>query len=172
MEKGTFYWPPRGWKQLGNISRPEGQAIAKDIKTARIYGLSYTIRTDRIFDGRQDVNRYGVSLDAWEYSILNESKEYPVLSFDLTDRLDLLKPREHYISGIKVLARPIRDDRMTARRAMTAAVFLIRQIELGLVPDVDRVLSIYRLRDDVETPFKMTPFSVAKAPALTKSWKS
>lgn len=171
MEKGIFYWPPRGWKQLGNISRPEGQAIAKDIKTARIYGLSYTIRTDRIFDGRQDVNHYAVSLDAWEYSILNESTEYPVLSFDLSDRLDLLKPREHYVSGIKVLARPVKGDRTIARRAMTAAVFLIRQIELGLVPDVERVLSIYRLRDDVQTPFKMTPFSVPKRDPLSKSWK-
>lgn len=172
-ETGGFFWPPRGWKQLGNISKPEGQALAKDIRTARIHGLSYRIGTAAVHDGAQTVHRYAMTIEAWEYSILNESYEYPILSFDLMDRLDLLTPREHYVTDIKVMARPVQASRLASRRAVTAAIFLIRQIELGIVPDVERVLGIYRLREEDEPAlFRMTPFRSVQAEPLSKSWKS
>lgn len=145
METGTFCWPPRGWKQLGNISKPLGQSLVKDIKSARIFGLSYHITSESIFDRHVRLNRYHVSIDGWEYSILNESTEYPVLSFTLADRTDLLKPREQFISDIRVGARTVPGGMASARRAVTAAIFLIRQIELGQVPDAQRVLRMYHL---------------------------
>ncbi len=174
LQTSHFIWPPRGWKQLGEISRSHGQSMIKDIQTARIHGVSYTIKSDLIYQAQQSVRHYTLTIDAWEYSILNESKEYSVLSFDVSDRVDLLKPREQSISDIRIFARPLREGRQNIRRALTAAVFLIRQIDLGQVPDVDRVLSLYHLKENIQSPFLkgvgMTP-RTAPAEALMKSWK-
>ena|SRR5688572_8473197 len=173
IEKALAFWPPRGWKQLGGITEFSGQAIAKDIRTARIFGLSYNISSEVLYKGKNPLNRYTISIEGWEYSILNESNEYPVLSFNVLDRNDLLRPKDQFVSDIKVMSRPVTGSQ-ASRRAVTAGLFLIKQIMAGQVPDAERVLRIYRLFPNSSGGRAHKPLSVtrlAKADALSKSWK-
>ncbi|MBN8520614.1 MAG: hypothetical protein J0L77_01780 [Alphaproteobacteria bacterium] len=175
ISSGEFYWPPRGWKHLGVLASPKGQAMAKDIETARIYGLNYRIHRDAVFESRQSLSHYHISLDAWEYSILNESREYPVLSFDILDRVDLLKPAEACLTDIKILARPLDQPHQHAHRVLNAAMIMIRQIDRGIVPDVDRILAIHRLVNHAGKKMKTRqidmPHIVTTHKTLTKSWQ-
>jgi hypothetical protein len=84
-------------------------------------------------------------IDGWEYSILNESTEYPVLSFSLLDKFDAGLPRECFITDLRCYDTPIPHTRRSANRAVSAALFMLRQIASGQVPDVNRLLRIYRL---------------------------
>ena len=43
FESTNILWPPVGWNQFGAIQASTGQAVAKDIAKARIYGLHYRI---------------------------------------------------------------------------------------------------------------------------------
>ncbi len=144
---GTFTatWPPAGWPQFGAITAPSGQSVAKDIARARIFGLQYSIESVSLFKNNEKFFRHDINIQGWEYSILNESIEYPVLSFSLLDRFDLSLPRECFLTDIRTYASHIPHTRRSANRALSAALFLIKQIEKGAVPDINRVLRIYKI---------------------------
>ena len=145
LKSSSFVWPPRGWRQFEAVTQSNGQAVTKDIQTARIFGLSYAIECEPIYHLESRFHQHSVHIEGWEYSIQNESSEYPVLSFQFSDRYDLKKPKEFYIDDIKALAKPIRKEARSARRCIMAGLFFIKQIQAGQVPDVDRVLHMYRL---------------------------
>jgi hypothetical protein len=145
IEQGTVIWPPRGWKQLGCITNSNGQALAKDIRTAKIFGLSFRIESEPIYQLESRFFRHKIQIDGWQYSILNESSEYPVLSFTLMDRYDIRQPKESFVTDIRVMAAPVDNRAVVVRRVMMAAQLLIKQIQVGQVPDHERVLSIYHL---------------------------
>lgn len=138
-------WPPVGWPQLALIQSPTGQSLVKDIDKARIYGLQYRVESVPLLKDETRFFRHDIRISGWEYSILNESNEYPVLSFGLIDRFDSLLPREGYIADIRAYDTHIPHTRGSAGRAVSAGLFLIRQITEGTVPDVNRVLRAYRL---------------------------
>ena len=145
LESLNIVWPPTGWGQFTNVKSSSGQAVAKDISRARIFGLQYRIDSMPLFKEDRKLFRHDIHIDGWEYSILNESTEYPVLSFSLLDRFDLTLPRECFVTGIKTYSSHIPHTRRSASRAVSAALFLIRQITGGNVPDINRVLRIYKL---------------------------
>ena len=145
FEDLNIVWPPVGWTQFAAVKSSSGQSVAKDIARARIFGLQYRIDSMPLFRDNKKLFRHDVHIDGWEYSILNESTEYPVLSFSLLDRFDLLLPRECFVTGIKTYAAHIPHTRRSASRAVSAALFFIRQISSGSVPDINRALRIYKL---------------------------
>lgn len=145
IEQGTVIWPPRGWKQLGCITHSCGQALAKDIRTAKIFGLSFQIESEPIYQLEQRFFRHKITIEGWQYSILNESSEYPVLSFVITDRYDVRQPKESLVSDIRIMAKPVENRAVVVRRVIMAAQLLVKQIQIGQVPDYERVLSIYHL---------------------------
>ena len=145
FESTHIVWPPAGWGQFASIQSSSGQSVAKDLGTARIFGLQYSIDSMPLFKNDTKLFRHDVRIDGWEYSILNESTEYPVLSFSLLDRFDMGLPRECFITDIRTYASQIPHTRRSAARAVSAALFLIKQIGRGQVPDVNRVLRIYKL---------------------------
>jgi hypothetical protein len=145
IEKGSVIWPPRGWKQLACIKQSAGQALAKDIRTAKIFGLSFQIESEPLYQLEARFFRHKIFIDGWQYSILNESSEYPVLSFIVTDRYDIRQPREAFVSDIRIMAKPMENRPVVVQRTMMAAQLLIKQIQMGQVPDYERILSIYHL---------------------------
>ncbi len=145
FENTHIVWPPAGWSQFASVQSSSGQSVAKDISTARIFGLQYRIESMPLFKNDTKLFRHDIRIDGWEYSILNESTEYPVLSFSLLDKFDMSLPRECFITDIQTYATAIPHTRRSASRAVSAALFLIKQINRGQVPDVGRVLRIYKL---------------------------
>ena len=145
FESINILWPPSGWSQFAAVTASSGQAVAKDIGKARIFGLQYFIESMPLFKNDTKIFRHDISIHGWEYSILNESTEYPVLSFSLMDRFDLSLPRECFVTDIRSYDSAIPHTRRSANRAVSAALFFIRQIASGGVPDINRALRIYKL---------------------------
>ncbi len=145
-------WPPRGWQQLGSITQLYGQALAKDIRTAKIFGLGFNIDSEPLYQMEARFHRHKIQIDGWQYSILNESSEYPILSLTITDRHDVRKPRESFVSDIRIMGKPMEARPVLVRRAVMAAQLLIKQIQMGQVPDHERVLSIYHLHPKRSAP--------------------
>lgn len=141
----AIVWPPIGWPQLSQVTSSSGRAVAKDIPKARIFGLHYNIESVPVFKMDTKLMRHDISIEGWEYSILNESIEYPVLSFSLYDRFDMKVAKECFVTDIRSYATPMPHTQRSVNRAMSAAMFFIRQIDNGVVPYVDRVLRTYRL---------------------------
>jgi hypothetical protein len=166
---------PKGWNQFSGLRVPSaGQAIAKDISRARIFGLQYRIEGMPIFKNDMRLLRYDFHIEGWEYSILNESTEYPVLSFSLMDRFDPALPRESFITDIRSYASVLPRTRYSAMRAIGAAMFFIRHINEGKVPDVNRALRSYKLHpnqaylyrhDELPEPDVTTAFNESRAGA-------
>jgi hypothetical protein len=138
-------WPPKGWNQFATVPASSGQAVAKDIAKAKIYGLQYSIESVPLFKMDTKLFRHDVCITGWDYSILNESSEYPVLSFSLLDRFDLSLEKECFVTDIRSYSALIPHTRRSANRAVSAAIFMINQIVEGNVPDVNRVLRIYKM---------------------------
>ncbi len=145
FESINILWPPVGWRQFSCIESSEGQALAKDVAKARIYGLQYEIDSHPLFKNDTKLFRHDIRIKGWEYSILNESTEYPVLSFSLLDRFDMNLPRECFVTDIRAYDTPVAHTRLSANRAVSASLFYIRQIMAGNVPDANRVLLSYKL---------------------------
>lgn len=154
FETMNLLWPPAGWDQFGSIRYSSGQALAKDIGRARIFGLQYRIDSVPLFKNDTKLFRHDVVIDGWEYSILNESTEYPVLSFSLLERFDLNLPKECFIADIRSYDSHVPHTRRSANRAVSAALFLMKQIENGGVPDVNRVLRIFKIHPNQSFLYK------------------
>ena len=163
IEKGSIPWPPHGWKQLACIRQSAGQALAKDIRTAKIFGLSFRIESEPLYQLEARFYRHRLFIDGWQYSILNESSEYPVMSFTLTDRHDIRQPRESFIADIRVMGKPHDVRPVIVQRVMMTAQLLIKQIQVGQVPDYERILSIYHLHPKRTLGGRGTNFNGAAA---------
>lgn len=162
-------WPPQGWDQLEHIKNSNGQSLSKDPASAMVTGLSYNIEPIPVYQKNRAANAdptfvYAVQIDGWEYNIHNESREYPVLSFMLQARTDPSCPKESYLSNIKTQARPLHLTSRSARRAMIAALFIMKQINSGQVPDAERILRLYKIH-----PTQRSLYEIDNRPAKVRS---
>lgn len=139
-------WPPRGWKQLEEIPEMSGQALTKNVQTAQIYGLEYTIESEPLYHLAPHFFRHKIQFNGWHYSILNESSEYPVLSYTLTDRYDIRKPREVFIADIRVLSCPVESRAAHIQNLLTVTTAMAADIQAGKVPDFERLFAVYDLQ--------------------------
>lgn len=139
-------WPPRGWKPLDVITDYKGQTLSKDPRTAKVTGISFLIEPTALqARDRHNVYAYKINIAGWEYNIQNESREFPILSFTIRDRIDHYLPKEYYIKDIKSKSRPIQVTERSALRAVSAAVFIIKQIMTDSIVDTNRVLRLYKI---------------------------
>ena len=139
-------WPPRGWQQLGLIKKLQGQAILKDPIHATITGLTFKIDPVPVSSKNNQRNHvYCISIKGWSYSILNESREFDVMSFHLAERLTKGLSKGNFIANIKTKSRSMIRTNRSVERSYMAALFLMKQIEQGIVPDYDRVLRLYKI---------------------------
>lgn len=119
--------------------------MMKDANSARVRGLSFKITSDPLFVMGQSYHVHRLCIDAWEYTIQNDSMEFPVLSMRIADRFDANIPEEFFVSDIKALSCPVDLTEKSVRRSLQLARFLVRQIQKGFVPDTDKSLRMYRL---------------------------
>lgn len=139
-------WPPRGWEQLRTIQQTTAQAITKDPASARVAGLTYDVETLPVYQkNNKRAFVYAIQIDGWEYTINNESREFPILSFMLQERPDKSMSKHFHMSDIKTKSRPIGLTERSAHRSLMAALFMMKQIVCGQVPDADRVLRLYKI---------------------------
>ncbi len=139
-------WPPCGWEQLGTIKETSAQAIVKEPASARVAGLTYNIEPLPVYQkNNKRIFVYSLQIDAWEYTIQNESREYPILSFMFQEKPEKDVPQNFYISDIKTKSRPVIVTERSAHRAMMAALFMMKQISVSQVPDAERILRLYKI---------------------------
>lgn len=139
-------WPPRGWEQLRHIEYTTGQSVTKDPALALVTGLSYNIEPIPFFKGKKvKTIVYSIDIGGWEYTIHNDSREYPILSFLLQERPDRSAPKDFYISSLKSMSQTIRITERSVHRGLMAANFLIKQINGGKVPDTEKILRLYKI---------------------------
>jgi hypothetical protein len=88
---------------------------------------------------------YVTDIKGWDYNIYNESREYHVLSFTFEDRYNADDPKHYYMSDIKSRGHSVSLTERSAHRAYMAAMFMMKQIGSGQVPDVERILKLYKI---------------------------
>ena len=139
-------WPPKGWKQFKDIDRSHGQAISKDPASAIVTGMSYIVEPLPVYQ-KNDLRSfvYAIHIEGWDYNIYNESCEYPILSFICKERPEDSASKHYYISDIKSRARSVRITQRSAHRSFMAALFMMKQINSGQVPDAERILRLYKI---------------------------
>ena len=142
-------WPPSGWEQFKEIEYSSRQAIVKDPATARVVGLSYAVEFLPLYH-RNDVRElvYAIQIDGWEYTIRNESREYPILSFVLRGKSKHVPDRCEQIADIRVKSCQWPCSRRLADRVVRASLFFMKQINGSSVPDVEKVLKLYKIHPD------------------------
>lgn len=168
FETMNIHWPPLGWNQFFGVSSSTGRAIAKDISKAKIYGLQYSIESVPLFKMDTKILRHDILIEGWEYSILNESREYPVLSFSLFDRFDPAMDKECFVADVRSYSSHIPHTRRSVNRCVSAALFMIKQVSEGNVPDVNRVLRAYKLHPNQAYLYRR---DAANCSTLTKSFE-
>jgi len=150
FNKQGVAWPPRGWNAFHAVKKSCGQSVFKDPIKATVAGLTYCIEPNAIYasDGTL-LMAYTISIDGWNYSILNKSQEFPVLSFQITEKETSGKFNLPYISRVKILSRSIHLNENKAQRVILTSLFLMKQIDANNVPDYERILRLYRIHPDI-----------------------
>lgn len=156
----NVFWPPKGWKHFESLKNISGQSVTKDPVSAKVKGLVYNIEStpvyyaDNLFSAVHDIR-----ISGWEYNILGESVEYPIISFFLQDRAyETSTDKSRYISQLKVKDKLFPVTNNSAQRSYMVALLLIKQIDAGVVSDVDRILSMYKVHPTQSGLYKLKNF--------------
>ncbi len=164
------FWPPKGWKHFDVIKNTSGQSVTKDPVSGKVKGLVYQIDSSPTYYAGNIISAvHEIKISGWEYNILGESEEYPILSFFLEDRLNHTTQKERCISQIKVKNKLFPVTSSSAHRSYMVALLFMKQIDVGNVLDINRVLSmykihptqrgIYKLKNYVRNAFFVTEYS-------------
>lgn len=145
LDKTEFIWPPRGWMQLKKVENLSGSVIVKDPVFAKVSSLFYEITPTPVISKRnQNKFSYYFQIDGWEYDINNNSREFPVLSFVVKERVSHLT--NHFLlSEIKSNGRPMKSTQIISHRILMAAIHFIREIDKGNAPAVRDTLLLYKV---------------------------
>lgn len=135
-------WPPENIRFLRGLKQPCGQAMVKHVDKGHITGMAYRVEGADIYIHEKLRKAYFIEIDAWDYTIRNESREYPVLSFSYLDILPQKNSRA--VQNVRLMGRYMRGQ-LVAEKTLRTASYFMRHIELGDVPDVQHVLSLYKL---------------------------
>ena len=140
LKYSDLLWPPENFKELNEVTDLSAQAISKDPQTAKVIGASYSIEVSPLTMRDKKIYIYSFQIDGWEYTINNESREYPILSF-------VLKSDRGYsgVKNIKSLSCPIKTTHRSAQRTMMAAASILRHIKEGVVPDMEQSLKLHKI---------------------------
>ncbi len=141
------HWPPSGWRAFEDIDKSHGQTMLKDPANALIKGFSYDVQPVQTFrtENHQSFFTYELRIRGWEYNIQNESRELSILSFMIKDRVNLKIPKDPLIFDIKVNGQPLKLTQRSAHRALSAAIFMMKQINRDGVLNVGRILKLYKI---------------------------
>ena len=147
---------PKGWKHFECIRNISGQSVTKDPVSGKVKGLVYQIESSPIYYKEDIVSAvHEIKISGWEYNILGESEEYPILSFLLEDRLNPMAQKEKSISQIRVKNKLFPVTSSSAHRSYMVALLFLKQIDAGNVLDINRVLSMYKIHPTQRGIYKL-----------------
>ncbi len=145
LDKSEVEWPPRGWIQLDKIKKLSAHILVKDPVFGRISGLSYKIQsTPVISKKKKNKFLYHFQIDGWEYDINNTSREFPILSFDVKEKIHEQK-NCFLLLNIRSSGRPLKTTQIISHRVLSAALHFIREIDNGNAPDFRNTLLLYKV---------------------------
>lgn len=136
-------WQTRGWVAFGDLDRAEKSATRPNPKDSSIVGLSYSLH--HCHEG--DAEKIMLRIDSWCYDKFGETTDLPIMEILFDASLFLVPSRA--VESLKLMARPVRLNEKIATRTVSAALFLINQINAGQVPDFERVLELHRIHPDL-----------------------
>lgn len=149
-------WPPRGWEELCHVKNLQAQALVKDPVRASIIGIHYKIDPIPVYlKNNKRSYVYHLNISGWNYSIQNESHEYQILSFYFQECFNASLSKDNFISDIKTKSRPLFLNERSATRSLMAAIFMIKQIESGQVPDYNRILRLYKIHPSQRSLYEL-----------------
>ncbi len=130
--------------QLGHTHSHHGKAVETDPISSSIRGLSYSIvaSSNPLHKGEKT---FTLQIKGWRYGVDHASTDFAVLSFDFCLPFKARKNSASFMSNIKVNARGLKVTERSAHRSFMAALFIIKQIEKGQVPETSRVLRLYKI---------------------------
>lgn len=132
-------WPPAGWPMLACITQANGTATKPDMLGLRARILSYDITHPA--DGLFSIELLSGTMDVKGAVTLKPAMGLTLRAHD--DWFD--SPLHEAVKHLHIFGQHIIADRDTAMRATLALTYLIARIDQGLVPNVQRVLKIYKL---------------------------
>ena len=133
-----------------NSAGIQGRAVEKDSTTSSIRGLSY-----QITDVKNKPDFYAIDIKGWRYSVRNETREIKILSFECKNPFLPGQRKKLSLENIKVNARPLISNAASSQRSLMAAIFFIKQIEKGQVPDANRILRLYKIHPSQHSLYEM-----------------
>jgi len=136
-------WQARGWVAFGELQHAEKSATRPNTKDSSIVGLSYSLH--HCHEG--EAEKIMLRIDSWCYDKYGETTDLPIMEI-LFDAKDFLVP-SRAVESLKLMARPVRLNEKIASRTVSAALFLINQINADQVPDYERVLELHRIHPDL-----------------------
>lgn len=136
-------WQARGWVAFGELEHAEKSATRPNPKDSSIVGLSYSIH--HCHEG--DAEKIMLRIDSWCYDKYGETTDLPIMEIVFSAEEFLVPSRA--VESLKLMARPVRVNEKIASRTVSAALFLINQINADQVPDYERVLELHRIHPDL-----------------------
>ena len=136
-------WQSRGWVAFADLEHAEKSATRPDAKESSIVGLSYSLH--HCHEGAAE--KIMLRIDSWCYDKFGETTDLPIMEILFDAALFLVPSRA--IESLKLMARPVRLNEKVASRTVSAALFLINQINADQVPDYERVLELHRIHPDL-----------------------
>ncbi len=138
-------WPPPENSFLSGLDRPFAQSIVKHIDRGAVSGMTYRIDGEHVYTDNKRRILYFIQIDAWDYTIRNDSTETPVLSFAYMGAGLSHMPPDKAVQNVRVYGKSVRLGYRVPDKAVRAASYLMRQIAGGHVPDAARILGAYKL---------------------------
>lgn len=136
-------WQARGWAVLDGVNAAENAATRPNPTDSSILGLSYCLQNCHESGSEKIMLR----IDSWRHDKLGDTTDLPVMEiiFDATQ----FQTPARALESLKLMARPVKFTEKVASRTVSAALFLINQINAGQVPDFERVLELHRIHPDI-----------------------
>lgn len=165
LRHSSVYWPPADIAFLEGLKEPCAQSMVKQIDRGCISGMTYRIEGERVYLNERPRLLYFIQIDGWEYTIKNDSSEFPILSFSYLDTA-LTHPLDKTVQNVMVNGRAMRRGYRIADKTLRVASYLMRQIAEGAVPDAQRVLNLYKL----QPPHPLVPGFVQNSFSYAQSY--
>jgi hypothetical protein len=139
-------WPVKGWDSLFPTSiEKDGRALIKDQKNSIVYGMSYSIESEKLEINGKLQNSHTIRIDSWEYTVHCYGVERPVLSLQILDRHKKSSKDLDLVSNMKSIGITIPKTDMSTKRCLIATSYFIRQINKGFVPNIRRSLLMHKI---------------------------
>jgi hypothetical protein len=136
-------WQARGWAVLDGLNTAENAATRPNPADSSILGLSYSFQNCH----ESGFEKIMLRIDSWRHDKFGDTTDLPIMEiiFDATQ----FQTPARALESLKLMARPVKFTEKVASRTVSAALFLINQINAGQVPDFERVLELHRIHPDL-----------------------